>query len=41
MTTLEIFNVAIIISTLILLRFGVPILLTWALGQMLQRLHHS
>ena len=41
MTIQDLFNVAIIITTLILLRFGLPILLTWALGHMLQRFHHS
>lgn len=41
MSTVEILTVVSVIATLMILRFGIPILLTWALGRMLQRLNHS
>lgn len=37
MTTLDYFYLATIVSSLLVVRFGVPILLTWAIGEMVQR----
>ena len=41
MTTYEIFELAAIVTSFAVVRLGIPVLLMWALGQMLHRLQNS
>lgn len=41
MTTYEILELAAIVTSFAVVRLGIPVLLMWALGQMLHRLQHS
>ena len=38
MTTSDILDLTVIVTSLLVLRFGVPILFTWAFGKILHRL---
>ena len=40
MTPLEVFYITLFFAAFSALRFGMPILLTWTFGHVLQRLHH-
>jgi hypothetical protein len=41
MTLIEIFELAATIAALAVVRFGVPVALTWSIGRVLHRLEHS
>lgn len=41
MTTSDILDLAAIVTSLFVLRFGVPILFMWAFGKLLHRLQQS
>ena len=41
MTTLDILLHAALVTSFIILRFGIPVLLTWTVGQVLHRLPHA